>query len=66
MRIYTLETVVQDASGMQVSNRTSTNVHPEQIYIGLSADSWVGQVVPAWPSMYVWWIGRNDLPAFRI
>ncbi len=43
IRIYTLESVVMDESGFTVSNRTETTVHPAMIYIGVDADSWIGQ-----------------------
>jgi uncharacterized protein YfaS (alpha-2-macroglobulin family) len=39
----TLEMVVEDESGLPLSNRAETLVHPAEFYIGLKPDRWVGQ-----------------------
>ncbi|MBN1304170.1 MAG: Ig-like domain-containing protein [Anaerolineales bacterium] len=40
----TLEIVAEDESGFPLSTRTSALVHPEDFYIGLKPDQWVGRV----------------------
>ena len=41
---YTLEVTMQDESGYPVSNRTSVQVHPSLVYVGIRPDRWIGQV----------------------
>jgi len=41
---YTIEVTLQDESGFPVSNRAEVVVHPAEFYIGIRADTWVGQV----------------------
>jgi uncharacterized protein YfaS (alpha-2-macroglobulin family) len=40
---YTLEATLIDASGLPVSARGSTIVHPADFYIGAQSESWVGR-----------------------
>lgn len=42
-RELTLEVVVQDESNQQISERSSITLHPEDFYIGLRPDLWVGR-----------------------
>ncbi|MGB8980250.1 MAG: Ig-like domain-containing protein [Anaerolineales bacterium] len=42
-QIVTLEVTAQDESGLPVSARTETRVHPADFYIGLRPDQWVGR-----------------------
>jgi hypothetical protein len=39
---YTLEITVMDKSGFSVSNRESVNVHPEEFFIGVQAETYFG------------------------
>jgi hypothetical protein len=40
---YTLEVTVQDESGLPVSGRDSAEVNPDDFYIGIRPDAWVGR-----------------------
>ncbi len=42
-RILTLELTARDESGLPVSTRAETFLHPADFYIGLRPDQWVGQ-----------------------
>ena len=42
-RELTLEITAQDESGQQISARASALVHPEEFYVGLRSDLWVGR-----------------------
>lgn len=42
-RELTLEVTAQDESGQQISARTTVVVHPDDFYIGLRPDLWVGR-----------------------
>ena len=42
-RELTLEITAQDESNQQISARNTAIVHPEDFYIGLRSDSWVGR-----------------------
>lgn len=41
-RDLTLEVTVQDESNQQISERASITLHPEEFYIGLRPDLWIG------------------------
>lgn len=42
-RTYTVETVIQDESGLPVATREQMTVHPDDVYFGLRSDSWLGR-----------------------
>ena len=42
-RSLTLEIVAQDESGQQISTRQSIQMHPEDYYIGIHTEQWVGR-----------------------
>ena len=42
-RQLTLEIVAQDENGMQISTRQSLQMHPENYYLGVRAEQWVGR-----------------------
>jgi len=42
-RELTLEITAQDESGQQISVRSSALVHPDEFYVGLRSDLWVGR-----------------------
>ena len=42
-RELTLEITAQDESNQQISTRSTALVHPEDFYIGLRSDTWVGR-----------------------
>ncbi len=46
-QVVTLEVTVQDESGFPVSARSELLVHPADFYIGLQADSWIGNAKEA-------------------
>lgn len=43
-QMYTLEVIMQDQTGAPVANRTSVQVHPALVYVGIKPDRWIGQV----------------------
>ena len=43
-RSLTLEVTAEDESGLPVSASASATIHPADIYIGVSPDSWIGRV----------------------
>ncbi|MDH5506398.1 MAG: Ig-like domain-containing protein [Anaerolineae bacterium] len=43
IQLYELEVTIKDESGFPVSARAAATIHPDDYYIGVSADTWVGQ-----------------------
>ena len=59
---YTLEVTISDESGLPVSSRGSIEVNPDQFYIGLRSDAWVGRSGEPvnFDVQLVDWLGQPD------
>ena len=59
---YTLEVTITDESGLPVSARGSIEVNPDQFYIGLRSDAWVGRSGEPvnFDVQLVDWLGQPD------